>query len=95
MNKCQMCKKLFDDSDTYEYRGFMFCSEHFDEGIKRVDEKPSFVMEVTNASTTSQRNGEFKNNSKKYNIHNVASDGLPVMKIKEPLVLQEYERGEL
>ena len=95
MNKCQLCKEMFDDSDTYEYRGFLFCQEHFDEGIKRVDEKRDFVMEVTNASTISQRNGEFKNNSKKYNINNVAPDGLPIIKVKEPLVLQEYERGEL
>jgi hypothetical protein len=52
-------------------------------------------MEVTNASTLSQRNGEFKNNSSKYNMGNVASDGLPIIKVKEPQVLQEYERGEL
>lgn len=95
MNECQLCEELFDDSDTYEYRGFMFCQEHFDEGIKRVDEKRDFVMEVTNASTLSQRNGEFKNNPKKHNINNVAPDGLPIIRVKEPMILQEYERGEL
>jgi len=52
MNTCQICKKQFDDSETYEYRGFLFCEEHFDEGIKRVDEKRSFVMEVTEKSVS-------------------------------------------
>lgn len=91
-NKCQLCKEYFDDSETYEYRGFMFCENHFDEGIKRVDEKRSFVMEVVEKSIKSQRVGEFINNP---NNKNFAPDGLPIVKVKEPLVLQEYERGEL
>lgn len=95
MNKCQKCKELFDDSETYEYRGFMFCSEHFDEGIKSVDEKRNAVMEVTEKSISSQRNGEFVNNHKKYNLGNVAHDGLPIMKVKEPQILQDYEMGIL
>ena len=95
MNKCEICKKEFEDSDTYEYRGFLFCEPHFDEGIKRVDEKRSFVMEVTEKSIVSQRNGEFKNNPQKYNMNNVASDGLPIMKVKEPQILQDYENGIL
>lgn len=95
MNKCQLCKKYFDDSETYEYRGFMFCEEHFDEGIKRVDEKRSFVMDTVTKSTESQRKGEFVHNSSKYNTHNVASDGLPIIKVKEPQVLQDYEKGIL
>ena len=95
MNKCQICKGEFEDSDTYEYRGFMSCSEHFDELQEKVNYKREQVMEVTDASVKSQRNGEFKNNPQKYNIHNVASDGLPVMKVKEPQILQEYERGIL
>lgn len=95
MNKCQICKKYFDDSETYEYRGFMFCEEHFDEGIKRVDEKRGFVMETVAKSTESQRKGEFVNNPEKYNINNVASDGLPVIKVKEPKVLKDYEKGIL
>ena len=95
MNTCQLCKKQFEDSDTYEYRGFIFCEPHFAEGIKRVDEKRSFVMETTEKSVLSQRGGEFVNNHKKYNISNVAGDGLPIVKVKEPLVLQDYENHVL
>lgn len=91
MNTCQICKKLFSDSDTYEYRGFMFCESHFEDGIKRVDEKRSFVMEVTEASVRSQRNGAFANG----HTGKLASDGLPIIKVKEPLILQEYEKGIL
>jgi len=94
-NKCQICKNFFDDSDTYEYRGFTFCEEHFHEGIEKVDYKRKEVMNVVESSTKSQRVGEFRNNSDKYNIHNVASDGLPIVKVKEPQILKDYENGIL
>lgn len=102
---CQLCKKeikptVYEDGvvsydDEYEYRGFVFHEACFDEGIKRVDEKRSSVMEVINKSTESQRKGEFVHNSSKYNLQNVAEDGLPIIKIKEPKVLKDYENGIL
>jgi hypothetical protein len=92
-NKCQLCKELFDDSETYEYRGFMFCEEHFDEGIKRVDEKRSFVIETTEKSVRSQADGEWQNGG--YKTMKTDAGGRPITKVKEPQVLQEYERGEL
>ena len=95
MNKCQICKQMFDDSDTYEYRGFLSCEEHFEELQSKVEDKRNQVMKVTEKSIFSQRNGEFKNNPQKYNIHNVASDGLPIIKVKEPEILREYEKGIL
>ena len=95
MKKCQMCKKDFELDQLYEYRGFIFCEEHFDEGVKRVDEKRSFVMDVVGKSIESKRKGEFVHNSSKYNLHNVAEDGLPIVKIKEPQVLKDYENGIL
>lgn len=93
--KCQKCKKEFDDSELYEYRGFIFCEEHFENGIELVDEKRELVMDITQKSVSSQRNGEFKNNHKKYNLSNVASDGLPIIKVNEPQILKDYERGIL
>lgn len=94
-NKCQICNNFFDDSDTYEYRGFTFCEQHFDEGIKKVDYKRQEVMDIVESSVHSQRVGEFRNNSDKYNINNVASDGLPTVKVKEPQILKDYENGIL
>lgn len=95
MNTCQICKKQFDDSETYEYRGFLFCEEHFDEGIAKVDGKREMVMETIEKSVKSQRSGEFVNNRTKYNLGNVAEDGLPIMKVKEPMIEEEYRQGKL
>lgn len=95
-NQCQICKDYFEDSDTYEYRGFTFCSEHFQQGQDQVNYKREQVMEVTNASVSSQRKGEFVNNRNKYHLDNVSKkDGLPIMKVKEPQILQDYEKGIL
>jgi len=94
-NKCQVCHGLFDDSDTYEYRGFLSCSEHFDELQARVNNKRAEVMEVTEHSVKSQRTGEFVNNRNKYHLGNVAVDGLPIIKPKEPQILKDYESGIL
>lgn len=93
MNKCQLCKKFFDDSETYEYRGFMFCEKHFDDGIKRVDEKRSFVMETTEKSIRSQADGEWNNGG--YKTMETDNGGRPITKVKEPEILKEYEMGEL
>lgn len=92
---CQKCKQEFEDSELYEYRGFIFCEQHFDEGQEKVEEKRAEVMEVTEQSIKSQRNGEFVNNRDKYHLGNVASDGLPIIKPKEPQILQDYENGIL
>ena len=94
-NKCQVCKDYFEDSETYEYRGFLSCENCFDELQVKVDFKRREVMEVTEKSIKSQRAGEFKNNRNKYNIHNVAGDGLSIIKIKVPQILKDYEDGNL
>ena len=98
--QCQICKRYFnndgsDDYDIYEYRGFLACEKHFDELCEKVEEKRKFVMEVTEKSIKSQRVGKFVNSRKKYHLGNVASDGLPIIKPQEPLVLQDYENGIL
>ena len=105
MEVCQLCKKeietpdfgdgVLDYSDLYEYRGFTFHGKCHDEGSNKVDAKRKEVMEVTEHSIKSQRNGEFINNRSKYHLGNVASDGLPIMKVKEPQILQDYENGIL
>lgn len=102
---CQLCKKeikptVYEDGvkswdDLYEYRGFIFHEKCFDEGIKKVDNKRQEVIQETEHSIKSQRNGEFVNNRSKYHLGNVASDGLPVIKPKEPQRLKDYENGIL
>jgi len=92
-NKCEICKEMFDDSDTYEYRGFLSCGEHFDELQVRVDDKRELVMETINKSSESQRNGEWDNGG--YKTMKTDSGGRPITKIKEPLVENEYKEGKL
>ena len=94
-NKCQICKGYFDDSETYEYRGFMACEKHFDELCEKVDSKRKDAIETTEKSIASQRNGEFVNNREAYHLGNIAFDGLPIIKPKESQILQDYEKGIL
>jgi len=89
--KCSKCHKELDSSETYEYRGAFSCEEHFDEVQKSRDFERQEVMEETNASVLSQRNGEFISNRSKYHLGNVASDGLPIIKVKESPRLRAYE----
>ena len=91
--KCDECGKRIPESHASEYRGRKWCEggHDFDEQVAKRDFQRQEVMEELNASVKSQRVGEFLNNRSKYHLGNVASDGLPVIKIKEPLRVQEYE----
>ncbi len=99
--KCSKCGVSYSNFDAdekhgiYEYRGFLLCEECHEVGIKAVDYKREQVREVVEATTKSQRAGEFVNNRGKYHSENVAVDGLPIIKIKEPQILKDYEKGIL
>lgn len=99
--KCALCGVRYSNFDSdenhqmYEYRGANGCSACIDKVREKRDEQRARVMEVTNHAVASQRKGEFVNNYKKYNIHNVAADGLPIVKINEPQILKDYEDGKL
>lgn len=88
---CQICKSKFDASDTYEYRGFYSCAEHHDALIEKVDYRRSEVASQVDKSIYSQRAGSFMNG----NTKNIAADGLPIIEIKEPQALKDYENGIL
>lgn len=86
---CGVCRNSFPFEELYEYRGFVFCEPHFDEGQDRVNRKRAEVILVTEHSIASQRAGEFANNRRKYHTGNVASDGLPIITPKEPQILKD------
>lgn len=92
-NTCAECGKRIPDSHASEYRGRIWCeSEHdLDEQVAKRDGERQEVMAVTNASVESQRKGEFVNNRQKYHLGNVAQDGLPIIKVREPEILKKYE----
>lgn len=100
--KCALCHETYSNYDPddshqiFEYRGFLGCTDCIKEVRKQVDAKRQEVMEVTNHSISSQRKGEFVNNRGKYHLGNVSKvDGLPIMKVKEPQILKDYENGIL
>lgn len=94
MNKCQICGEYFDDSNTYEYRGFMSCAEHFDELQEKVDYKRGQVKDVVESSVKSQANGEWHNGG--YKTMKTDTWGSPIpSKLKEPQILKDYENGIL
>lgn len=92
---CIICDEELTESESYEYRGVISCAKDFEELQQRRNEQREKVMEITNASVSSQRKGEFINSNKKYNLQNVMPDGLPIVKINEPLILKDYEDGKL
>ncbi len=94
-HKCVICGEEFAASEIYEYRGIYACKEHIDEVREKRDYQRKEVIKITEKSIRSQREGEFINNRKKYNLRNVAPDGLPIIKPKEPQALKDYEEGKL
>ena len=92
-NNCATCKAKIPDSEAYEYRGFIFCTDCFDEGVKKVDYKRAEVHKAVEASTKSQVNGEWMNGG--YKTMKVDKGGKPITKIKEPQILKDYENGVL
>lgn len=91
--ECSTCNKVLNQSDAYDYRGFIFCTEHFDDGQEKVEDKRKEVMEVTEHATRSQVGGEWANGG--YKTMKVDKGGNPVTKVKEPQILQDYENGKL
>lgn len=101
---CQHCRKeietpdygdgVIDYSDVYEYRGFSFHEDCFDEGVKRVDYKRSEVSETVNATVKSQSGGEWQNGGYKYMKTDVSGRPIPT-NVTEPKILKDYEKGIL
>lgn len=100
----QLCKKeikpiLYEDGvkdygDFYEYRGFDFHEECFDEGVKKVDSKRKEVQEVIEHSVKSQAGGEWMNGG--YKTMKTDKSGSPIpSKVTEPQILKDYESGKL
>lgn len=92
-HNCVICGEELSDSEAYEYRGAIACATHHEEMIKKRDYQRQQVVEVTEHSVRSQADGEWANGG--YKTMKTDAGGRPITKVKEPQVLQEYERGEL
>ena len=91
--KCSTCGKVLNQSDAYDYRGFIFCEEHFKEGQGKVEFRRKEVSEMTEHAVRSQADGEWQNGGYKY--MKTDKGGKPITKIKEPKSLEDYEKGNL
>jgi len=102
---CQLCKKpieipaygdgLYDYSDAWDYRGFVFHEKCFEEGCKKVDERRDDVITETEHSLNSQRGGEWINGGYK-TMKTDPHTGKPLLKkVNEPAKLKNYEKGIL
>jgi len=92
--ECSTCEKVLNKSDAYEYRGFIFCEEHFDKGQEKVEYKRQQVIEVVDHSIKSQAGGEWANGG--YKTMKTDKGGNPIpSKINEPQILKDYEKGIL
>jgi len=90
---CAICGEELAESETYEYRGVFSCIKDFDELCNKRDEQRQRVMEITDKSVRSQADGEWANGG--YKTMKTDTSGCPITKAKEPLMLQEYEKGKL
>lgn len=91
--ECSTCKKVLNQSDAYDYRGFIFCKEHFNEGQKKVENKRNEIIRTQDKMIRSQADGEWQNGG--YKTMKVGADGRPITKIKEPKIVEDYEKGVL
>ena len=91
--ECSTCNKVLNQSDAYDYRGFVFCEEHFDEGEEKVEKKRQEVMQVTEHAVKSQVNGTWHNGGHK--TMKTDAGGNPITKVKEPQILKDYEDKKL
>jgi len=91
--ECSICKKVMNQGDAYEYRSFIFCREHWEEGQEKVEDKRQKIIETTDKMIRSRADGEWHNGG--YKIMKVDANGRPITKVTEPQIVKDYENGEL
>lgn len=97
--KCAICGVSYSNFDPdenhqmFEYRGVLGCSKCIDEVREKREYQRQQVIETTEHSIKSQVNGEWHNGGHKYMKVDVG--GNPITKVREPLILQDYENGIL
>jgi len=97
--KCALCGDSYSNFDPdenhqmFEYRGVLGCSKCIEEVREKRDNQRNNVMEVVEHSIRSQADGEWQNGG--YKTMKTDAGGRPITKVKEPMVLKDYEDGKL
>lgn len=92
---CCRCKKEIDGYDSYEYRGFVSCADHFDDVIQLVDAKRVDLIERENSKLAPLKGLDLHPDSPigKVNIEILA--GAIEIASKEHPIEVEYRAGKL
>lgn len=95
MNKCSLCGNEIDDVDTYEYRGFISCGEHFDAVIEKVDVRRAEVIRRNNAVTEPLCGLDISPNSAIGNANRKLLAPAIEIASRESFAEKEYRAGKL
>ncbi|WP_158783714.1 hypothetical protein [Pantoea sp. BAV 3049] len=93
--QCCRCKKILDGYNSYEYRGFVSCEEHFDEVIKLVDAKRSDLIERENAKISPLKGLDISPDSVVGRMNRRLLSGAIEVASKEHPIEKEYRTGKL
>jgi len=94
MNKCQICKEMFIDSDTYEYRGVMSCLPHFEELQGKRDYQRQEVIEENERQTAPFKGLSLGDNVIGRANRQILKGSIEIAK-KETMRTKLYEQGIL
>lgn len=92
---CAVCKAEFDSNDTYEYRGFYSCDEHFDELQERVNGKRQRIIDDFDAKSKPLQGLDINTNSVIGRANREILKGPIEVCSKETLIEKEYSSGIL
>ena len=92
---CAVCKAEFDSNDTYEYRGFYSCDEHFDELQERVNGKRQRIIDDFDAKSKPLQGLDISTNSVICRANREILKGPIEVCSKETLIEKEYSNGIL
>lgn len=92
---CAVCKAEFDSNDTYEYRGFYSCGDHFDELQERVDGKRQRIIDDFDAKSKPLQGLDISIDSVIGRANREILKGSIEVCSKETLIEKDYRNGIL
>ncbi|CNH65186.1 Uncharacterised protein [Yersinia massiliensis] len=92
---CAVCKAELDSNDTYEYRGFYSCDEHFDELQERVNGKRQRIIDDFDAKSKPLRELDISPDSVIGRANREILKGPIEVCSKETLIEKDYRNGIL
>ncbi|WP_338570551.1 hypothetical protein VRB37_16635 [Erwinia billingiae] len=93
--QCCCCKKEIDGYDSYEYRGFFSCSDHFDDVIRLVDAKRADLIERENSKLAPLKGLDLHPDSPIGKVNREILSGAIEVASKEHPIEVEYRAGKL